>query len=170
MIFYLLSPLLAFSVIILQRTLVDLLFSGKIGLELSLILVVFAGFHFEQMRGALFAMITGFIFDCLSGAVMGLYTFFYVVVFFLTRLLTDRIYSEQMFFIIVFTFLCVLFEGLYIVVLYKSVFDVNMSYNLYRVFLPQALVAGVLSPALFAGLNYLEVLFDAGDRRSTESL
>jgi hypothetical protein len=45
-----------------------------------------------------------------------------------------------------------------------------MSYNLYRVFLPQALVAGVLSPALFAGLNYLEVLFDAGDRRSTESL
>jgi len=93
-----------------------------------------------------------------------------VVVFFLTRVLTDRIYSERMLFVMVFTFGCVLFEGLYIVALYKSVFDVNMSYNLYRVFLPQALVAGVLSPAIFAGFNYLEVLFDAGDRRSTESL
>ena len=170
MIFYLLTLLLAFSVIILQRTFVDLLFAGKIGLELSLILVIFAGFNFEEVRGVIFAALTGFVFDCLSGAVMGLYTFFYVIVFFLTRLLTDRIYSEQMFFIMIFTFLCVLFEGLYIVVLYKSVFDVNMSYNLYRVFLPQALVAGVLSPALFAGLNYLEVLFHAGDRRSTEPL
>ena len=170
MILYLLSLLLAFSVIILQRTCVDLLFAGKIGLELSLILVIFAGFRFEEVRGGIFATVTGFVFDCLSGAVMGLYTLFYVIVFFLTRLLTDRIYSEQMFFIMIYTFLCVLFEGLYIVVLYKSVFDVNMSYNLYRVFLPQALVAGVLSPALFAGLNYLEVLFHAGVRRSTESL
>jgi len=170
MIFYVLSPLLAFAVIILQRTLVDLLFAGKIGLELSLILVIFAGFHFEQVRGALFTMLTGLILDCLSGAVLGLYTFFYVVVFFLTRLLTDRIYSEQMLFIMIFTFLCVLFEGFYIVLLYRSVFDVDMSRNLYSVFLPQALVAGVLSPALFAGLNSLEVLIDAGDRRSTESL
>lgn len=170
MIFYVLSPLLAFAVIILQRTLVDLIFAGKIGLELSLILVIFAGFHFEQVRGALFAMLTGFILDCLSGAVVGLYTFFYVVVFFLTRLLTDRIYSENMLFIMIFTFLCVLFEGLYIVLLYQAVFEVNMSRNLISVFLPQALVAGVLSPALFAGLNSLEVLFHAGDRRSTESL
>lgn len=170
MIFYLLVLLLAFSVIILQRTFVDLLFAGKIGLELSLMLVIFAGFNFEEVRGGIFAALTGFVLDCLSGAVMGLYTFFYVIVFFLTRLLTERIYSEQMFFIMIFTFLCVLLEGLFIVGLYKAVFDVNMSYDLYRVFLPQALVAGVLSPALFAGLSYLEVLFHAGDRRSTESL
>jgi len=82
MIFYLLTLLLTFSVIILQRTFVDLLFAGKIGLELSLILVIFAGFNFEEVRGVIFAALTGFVFDCLSGAVMGLYTFFYVIVFF----------------------------------------------------------------------------------------
>jgi len=165
MAYYIVLPFFTILLIVLQRTLLDLLFGGRIGVEMSLILVIYAGFHFDMVRGGVLAFLAGFLLDCVSGTIMGLYTFTYVLIFILSYLLSPRIYGERMLFIMGYAFLCVLLEGLFIFAVYWSVYGTDVSQGLLRTYLPQALVAGVLSPALFALFNRLEVYVHAGEAR-----
>ena len=55
--------------------------------------------------------------------------------------------------------------GIIAVLIYKFIYSVDISHNILRIFLPQALVAGVLSPALFSMFDRLEVLLNAGSTR-----
>jgi rod shape-determining protein MreD len=165
MAYYIVLPFFTILLIVLQRTLLDLLFGGRIGVEMSLLLVIYAGFHLDMVRGGFLAFLAGFLLDCVSGTIMGLYTFIYVLIFILSYLLSPRIYGERMFFIMGYAFLCVLLEGLFIFAVYWSVYGTDVSQGLLRTYLPQALVAGVLSPALFALFNRLEVYVHAGEAR-----
>ena len=118
-----------------------------------------------MVRGGVLAFLTGFLLDCVSGTIMGLYTFTYVLIFLLSYLLSPRIYGERMLFIMGYAFMCVLLEGLFIFAVYWSVYGTDVSQGLLRTYLPQALVAGVLSPALFALFNRLEATVHAGEAR-----
>ena len=141
------------------------LFGGRIGVEVSLILVIYAGFHLDMVKGGVLAFLAGFLLDCVSGTIMGLYTFTYVLIFIFSYLLSPRIYGERMLFIMGYAFLCVLLEGLFIFAVYWSIYGTDVSQGLIRTYLPQALVAGVLSPAIFALFNRLEVYVHAGEAR-----
>lgn len=165
MAYYIVLPFFTILLIVIQRTLLDLLFGGRIGVEVSLILVIYAGFHLDMVRGGVLAFLTGFLLDCVSGTITGLYTFAYVLIFLLSYLLSPRIYGERMLFIMGYAFLCVLLEGLFIFTVYWSVYGTDVSQGLLRTYLPQALVAGVLSPALFTLFNRLEATVHAGEAR-----
>jgi len=165
MAYYIALPFFTILLVVLQRTLLDLLFGGRIGVEVSLILVIYAGFHLDMVRGGVLAFLTGFLLDCVSGTITGLYTFAYVLIFLLSYLLSPRIYGERMLFIMGYAFLCVLLEGLFIFTVYWSVYGTDVSQGLLRTYLPQALVAGVLSPALFTLFNRLEATVHAGEAR-----
>src|SRR5512135_2200966 len=165
MAYYIVLPFFTVLLVVLQRTLLDLLFGGRIGIEVSLILVIYAGFHLDMVRGGVLAFLTGFLLDCVSGTIMGLYTFTYVLIFLLSYLLSPRIYGERMLFIMGYAFMCVLLEGLFIFAVYWSVYGTDVSQGLLRTYLPQALVAGVLSPALFTLFNRLEAAVHAGEAR-----
>jgi cell shape-determining protein MreD len=78
MAYYIVIPFFALLLVVLQRTLLDLVFGGRIGIEVSLILVVWAGFHLDMLRGGVLAFVLGFLLDCLSGTILGLTTFVYV--------------------------------------------------------------------------------------------
>jgi len=56
-------------------------FPGRLVFELSLIVVIYAGFRLDLIRGSILAFVLGFVFDCVSGSVLGLFTFIYVVIF-----------------------------------------------------------------------------------------
>ncbi|HEX7504185.1 MAG TPA: hypothetical protein VF336_02860, partial [Syntrophales bacterium] len=99
MAYFIVLPIFATLLIVLQKTLLDLLFGGRIGVEVSLILVVYAGFHLDMVRGGVLAFLMGFLLDCVSGTIMGLYTFIYVMLFILSYLLSPKIYGERMLFI-----------------------------------------------------------------------
>ena len=165
MAYYIVFPIFTILLVVLQKTLLDLLFGGRIGIEVSLILVIYAGFHFDMVRGGVLAFLTGFLLDCVSGTIMGLYTFIYVMVFILSFLLSPRIYGERMFFIMGYTFVCALLEGIFIIAIYWFIYGTDVSPVLLRLYLPQALVAGVLSPALFTLFNRLEPYVHAGETR-----
>ena len=165
MAYYIVLPFFTILLVVLQRTLLDLLFGGRIGVEVSLILVIYAGFHLDMVRGGVLAFLTGFLLDCVSGTITGLYTFTYVLIFLLSYLLSPRIYGERILFIMGYTLLCVLLEGLFIFAVYWSVYGTDVSQGLLRTCLPQALVAGVLSPALFTLFNRLEACVHAGEAR-----
>ncbi len=165
MAYYLVLPFFAVLLVVLQRTLLDLVFGGRIGIEVSLVLVVWAGFHLDMMRGGALVFLLGFVLDCLSGTILGLYTFLYAVLFVFTRLLSPRIYGERMLFIMAYVFLCALLEGLFIVAVYWFIYGTDVSHSLLRTTLPQALVAGVLSPAIFTLFSRLGVTVYAGEAR-----
>jgi len=165
MAYYVILPFFTILLVVLQRTLLDLLFGGRIGVEVSLVLVIYAGFHLDMVRGGVLAFLTGFVLDCVSGTITGLYTFTYVLIFLLSYLLSPRIYGERMLFIMGYAFMCVLLEGLFIFAVYWSVYGTDVSQGLLRTYLPQALVAGVLSPALFTLFNRLEAAVHAGEAR-----
>ncbi len=165
MAYYLVLPFFAVLLVVLQRTLLDLVFGGRIGIEVSLVLVVWAGFHLDMVRGGALVFLLGFVLDCLSGTILGLYTFLYAVLFVLTRLLSPRIYGERMLFIMAYVFLCALLEGLFIVAVYWFIYGTDVSHSLLRTTLPQALVAGVLSPAIFTLFSRLGVNVYAGEAR-----
>lgn len=163
MIFYLVLPLFALVLLVLQTTILNLFFLGKMGLEVSLIVVIYAGFYLEVIKGGLLAFILGFFLDCINGSVTGVFTFFYVSVFFASRMISFKVYAEGVFFIMLFTFICALSEGLFILFLYKMIYNIDIFTNVFKVFLPQALVAAVLSPAVFTMLGFFERIADGGE-------
>ncbi len=163
MIFYLVLPFFALVLLVLQTTILNLFFLGKMGLEVSLIVVVYAGFYLGALRGGILAFILGFFLDCISGSITGVFTFFYVFVFFLSRLVSYRVYAEGVFFIMGFTFVCALLEGSFIILLYRMIHGVDIFANVFKLFLPQALVTAVLSPAIFTMLSYLEGKVNGGE-------
>jgi rod shape-determining protein MreD len=163
MIFYLILPLFSLILIVLQTTILNFFFLGKMGLEVSLIAVVYAGFYLGITKGGILAFVLGFFLDCIGGSITGLYTFFYVVVFFVSRIVSFRVYAEGVFFIMAFTFVCGIAEGILIILLYQVIYGIDIFLNMFKTFLPQALVAGVLSPAIFTLLNFLERMVHVGE-------
>jgi len=97
MLYYLSLPFLSILLVILQSTITDVIFSGRLVFELSLIVVIYAGFRLDLIRGSILAFILGFVFDCVAGSVLGVFTFIYVVIFLCSffasvRLATEKIY------------------------------------------------------------------------------
>lgn len=170
MIYYLFLPVFSLLLVIFQTTILDLFFMGRIGLELSLALVVYAGFYMDITKGGILSFLLGFFLDCITGSASGLYAFVYVMIFLLCRVVSMRVYIGGFIFIMGFTFICAFSEGLAIILIYKFFFGVDMFYDVSRVFLPQALVIGVLSPALFTIFGRFEVLLDGREARQINKI
>jgi len=156
MIFYLLLPLFSLLLVVLQTTVLSLFFFGKMGLEISLIMVIWAGFRMDALKGGVLAFILGFLLDCITGSVTGILTTYYVAVFFLSRAVSFKVYSERFFFIMAFAFLCAFSEGLFVAVIYRIFYGVDVLEGIYKIFLIQALALALFSPLLFVLFGRME--------------
>jgi rod shape-determining protein MreD len=163
MIYYLLLPWLLLLLVIVQSTILDVFTLKWISMEISLIVVIYAGFHLDAFRGSLLSLVLGFFLDCLTSAIFGLYTFLYIVIFYFSLVVSGKVYAEKPAFIASFTGLCTLLEGLTIVLLYRVFFGLDILYAIPKIFIPQAVVLGLLSPLFFRLLQHFEVLLHARD-------
>ena len=93
MIYYLLLPMLLLLLVIFQITILELFSFGWIGIELSLIVVIYLGFHLNALRGGVLSLLLGFFLDCLTSAIFGLYMFLYVLIFYLSNIVGGKIYA-----------------------------------------------------------------------------
>jgi rod shape-determining protein MreD len=168
MIYYLLWPFLAILLIVLQGTIADILFSGQLVLEISIIAVIYAGFRLDLIKGAISVSILGFVFDCISGSVLGLFTFIYVLVFLFSFFLSARLVTEKMHFIAFFTLICVFLEEFIVVFVYNLAYGFDMLHNIPIVFLPQALIVSLLAPVFFYLMRRVEVFFYGKQAQSPE--
>lgn len=157
MIYYLSLPFLSILLIILQSTINDIIFSGRLVFELSLIIVVYAGFRFDLIRGSILAFILGFVFDCVAGSVLGLFAFIYVVIFLCSFFASGRLATEKMYIIALFSFFCAFLKELMVILFYYSAFKFDVLVNMYFVFLPQALIVGLFAPVFFCLMRRVEV-------------
>lgn len=165
MIYYLLLPILMLLLVIVQITILDLFSLGWIGMEISLIIVIYAGFHLDALRGGILSLLLGFFLDCLTSTIFGLYMFLYVLIFFLSMIVEGRIYSGKPVLIASFAGLCTLLEGVVIVFLYRFVFGADILYVIPKIFIPQAVAVGIMSPIFFGLFKRFEVFLHAEDRR-----
>jgi len=165
MIHYLLFPMLLLLLVIVQLTILELFSFGWIGIEISLIVVVYLGFHLDALRGGLLSLLLGFFLDCLTSAIFGLYMFLYVLIFFISNHVGGKIYAGKPAMIASFTALCTILEGLVIVLFYRFVFGADILDAIPKIFIPQAVVVGCLSPLFFILLQRFEVFLHVEDRR-----
>jgi rod shape-determining protein MreD len=164
MIYYLLLPLLLLILVVVQITILDLFSLGFIGIEISLIVVIYAGFHLDALRGGILSLMLGFFLDCLTSAIFGLYMFLYILIFYLSTIVAERTYAGNPTLIASFTGICTILEGLVIVLLYRLLFGADILAAIPRVFIPQAIVVGLLSPFVFRLFHRFEVFLDEDTR------
>jgi rod shape-determining protein MreD len=168
MIYYLLLPFLSILLIVLQNTAADIIFSGRLVLEISIIVLVYAGFRVNLIKGAVSAFVLGFVFDCISGSVLGLFTLIYVLIFLFSFFVSARLITERMPFIALFTFICALLEEFTVVLFYNLAFGFDILHNTPVVFLPQALIVSLLAPVFFYMMRRVEVFFYGKPAQSAE--
>jgi len=165
MIYYLLMPVFALLLLVFQTTVLDLFAFGKIKLEISLLLVIYAGFHLDIIKGGVLSVVLGAFLDCMTCLIPGFHVIFYILIFIISKNISYRVYLEGVSFIVVFTFLCVFLEGVVMFLIYLFFFDVNISYDIVNTYLPQALVLCAIGPACFALFYRLEVLMQHGEEK-----
>lgn len=163
MIYYVLMPIFSLLLLIFQVSFLDLLFFGKIGIEISLIVVIYAGFHLSISRGGSLAFVMGFVFDCITGSITGFHTFFYVLVFLIARLTSRRVYSEGTLFIVLFALAASIAEGVFLSLIYFFIYNVEHFMKIVWIFIIQSIIAGFLSPAVFLLLDKMESVFYVGE-------
>ena len=159
MLYYLSLPFLSILLVILQSTITDIIFSGRLVFELSLIVVIYAGFRFDLIRGSILAFILGLVFDCVAGPVLGLVTFIYVIIFLCSFFASGRLATEKIYIIALFSFFCAFLKELMVILFYYSSFKFDVLTNVYFVFLPQALIVSLFAPLSFYLMRRVEVLF-----------
>jgi rod shape-determining protein MreD len=159
MLYYLSLPFLSILIVILQSTITDIIFSGRLVFELSFIVVIYAGFRLDLIRGSILAFILGFVFDCVAGPVLGVYTFIYIVIFLCSFFASGRLVAEKIYIIALFSFFCAFLKELMVILFYYSAFKFDVLMNMCFVFLPQALIAGLFAPVFFYLMRRVEVFF-----------
>ncbi len=158
MMYYVLLPFLAVLLVVAQSKLAEILFSGLVTLELSLIVVIYAGFRLDLWKGAALSFVVGLAMDCLSGSVLGLFTLLYVFIFLFAWVVSSHIDSERLYLIAGFSLICSLAESLVLVLLYQWVFAFDMVDKILTVLVPQTLLVSVLSVCFFYAMRRVERL------------
>ena len=170
MIYYLLLPVFSLFLLTIQITIFDILFFGKAGLEISLILVIYAGFYLSVVRGGILSFILGFFLDCITGVVPGFFVLNYILIFLISKAVSLKVYAGGMIFTVGFTFICALLGKLLISLMYEALYGISVFYDILNVSFLQAVVTGVSAPAFFVLFYRLEVLLNVWESRSSDQL
>jgi len=165
-IYFLLLPFFSFLFVVFQTTVFELLFFNRVSVEITLILVIYAGFHMDVLKGGMLSFFLGFFLDTLTGSVTGLYIVLYLSIFFISILVSLRVYAEKPFFIMAYVFACALFECCIVLMFCKYIQDLDLFHKFVSVFLPQVLVVSLVSPACFNTFNRFGEILNVGAERS----
>jgi rod shape-determining protein MreD len=149
MLYYLLLLILSILLIVLQSMITDVIFSNYFVFELSLVVVIYAGFHLDLIKGTVLAFFLGFVLDCVGGSVPGLFAFVYIIVFWCSFFISDLLDTEKKHVIIFFSFLCALLKEIILNIFYYLVFDINLLLNMHYIIFIQALVISIIAPLFF---------------------
>ena len=168
MIYYLFLPLFLLLLIVLQNILSNILFFGIIGVEISLILVIYVGFRLDVIRGGMISFLLGFFLDCVTGSISGYHAFIYVLIFIVSMIASSRISLDKVSLIMIFTAICAIFKTVIISVLYPLIYAIDISSQILRVYLPQTLVVVLISPVFFHMFYRIEASLNGGNAKQFE--
>jgi rod shape-determining protein MreD len=149
MIYYLLLPFLSILLVVLQISIADILFSGRLVLEISLIVLIYAGFRLDLIKGLILAFVLGFVYDCLAGSVLGLFTFIYMVIFLCSFFVSVLLSTEKLYFIALFSLLCSFLREILVTLFYNLAYGLNIVKKTPLIFFPQVVLISLLAVLFF---------------------
>jgi rod shape-determining protein MreD len=167
--FYL-QPIFIFLLAIFQTTLLDVFAAGQVTFDLTFVFTIFAGLWLKPVRGVILSFLLGFFLDCTVGPIWGLNMFLYVFFFYAALIVSDKINKENKGMLSLFTGVCLFMQGLLKIIFHWLLLDVDISYAIYRIFLPQAVLVGIVSPFIYNIFNYLEGWGNAEARQQARRL
>jgi cell shape-determining protein MreD len=159
-----------FLTVIFQITFLDFFSIGPVSIEITLVLVIYAGFRFDAIYGSIFSLLLGFFVDGLISPIGGLYTLIYVLFFYTSFLASAKINTDNTFSLSLFTGICFFLQGVLITLFYWLILNENIINSILEIFIPQGILMGILSPFLYRILRRFEVLFYAEDRQPDRRL
>jgi rod shape-determining protein MreD len=157
MLYYLSLPFLSILLVILQSTITDIIFSGRLVFELSFIVVIYAGFRLDLIKGIILAFVFGFVFDCVGGSVPGLFAFIYMIIFLFSFFVSDWLDTGKAHVIVFFSFFCAFLKEIILNLFYYMAFNINVLMNVSFVFFIQALIISLFAPLLFYLMDRAEI-------------
>jgi cell shape-determining protein MreD len=149
MIYYLSMPFLMLVLLVLQNKLSDMLFFGIIGVEISLILVIYAGFRLDVVKGGVTSFLLGFFLDCIAGSASGFHVFIYVSIFIVSMIASNKISLDKASLIMSFTLMCALLKGVIIACLYPLIYRTDIFVHASKIYIAQTLIVILISPIFF---------------------
>lgn len=155
----LLLALVTIPALLVQTTILPLIAIGNATPDLLLIICVYLGLHLHSAVGAFGAFTLGYLQDAFSGGTIGLNAFAMCLVFTVVYMTSQRLWVDNAISKIVLVFLASVLKTsviLTLVALFVSVNGLGQSVLSYLV--PEALLAAVFSPAVFALLARTQVL------------
>ncbi len=150
-----------FLLVILQKATLDVFSFYLPSVEFSLLFVVFAGFSMSITKGTILTLIVGFFVETMTGTVTGLFMFVYFLLFFVSSLVSTRVYIGQPYFILLFIVFCALLEGILLLAINRYVLGVSSIYPTLLAVSPQVIILGTVSPFFFNLFRKFEVLVHA---------
>ena len=166
--FYLSSPFFLLFLIVLQNRISDICFNGIIGVEISMILVIYVGFRLDVIRGGIISFLLGFFLDCMTGTISGLHTFTYVVLFLISMAASQRVSLDRASLIMVFTLICALLKDIIITILYPLIYKIDISIPVLKAYIPQILIVILISPLFFHVFHRIEVFVNGENAQQLE--
>ena len=168
MVYYLLLPFLSILLVVFQTSIADILFSGRLILEISLIVVIYAGLRLDLIKGLILAFILGFVYDCLAGSVLGLFTFIYMVIFLCSFFVSIMFSTEKLYFIAWFSLICSFLEEILVSLFYNLAYGLDIVKKAPLIFPPQAVLISLLAVLFFYLLHRTEGFLYGKAFQSTE--
>ena len=154
-----LFALFAITALLLQTTILPLASIGRATPDLLLIMCVYLGLHQHTVGGAVGAFFLGYLQDTFSGSVVGLNAFGMSLVFAIVYLTSRRLWVDNAISKVVVVFLASVLKTLAILVLVAVFLSVEgLSNSVLRYLFIEAMLAAILSPAVFALLAHTEDL------------
>jgi rod shape-determining protein MreD len=158
MLYYLSLPFLSVLLIVLQTAITDIIFSNRFVFEMSLVVVIYAGFRLDLIKGTVLSFVLGLVFDFVSGSVPGVLAFIYIIVFWGSFFVSEWLDTEKTYVIVSFGFLCALLKEILLNSFYYLAFNINALTNVSSVIFIQALVIGLLAPLFFSLMDRTGIL------------
>ena len=154
-----LFAVLAVTALLLQTTVLPVAAVGRATPDLLLIMCVYLGLHQHTVGGAVGAFLLGYLQDSFSGSVVGLNAFGMCLVFITVYLTSRRLWVDNTISKFVVVFLASLLKTMAILVLAALFMSVQgLWHTVVRYLLTEAILAAILSPAVFAVLAQTQQL------------
>lgn len=146
---------LAALFLIIESTILSILFPSLLIPDVILIMVFYLGFGNASIEGVLTIFALGYLSDIFSGGIIGLSSFTLLMVFIITTRLSKVISLNSMLIKVGGTIFISIIKG---ILTYTSLRFLNQEIPFYIIF-PIAVSTGIVSPFIFALLNKIESYF-----------
>lgn len=150
--------LVTFLALLVQTTILPLAAIGNATPDLLLIICVYLGLHLHTAAGAIGAFALGYLQDFFSGGTVGLNAFSMCLVFTIIYLTSQRLWVDNVVSKVVVVFLASVVKTSVILGLVALVSVSTLRRSVLGYLIPEAVLAAIFSPAVFAVLSRTLVL------------